>query len=132
MASSETHAANDKQTRLDRELGRVLLRILHKWQQAGEVGGRRTEETVPLEEMETVVIPAGCEAVPPQPSVEDELMETVILSPRADDGGAIEEETVVLGGGLGASGRPAPEEESLDETIILPPRKERPKRKGSR
>lgn len=132
MASSETHAANDEQIRLDRELGCVLLRILHKWQQAGEVWGARAEETVPLEEMETVVIPAGYETVPPQPSVEDELMETVILSPRADDAGDIEEETVVLGGGLGASGRPAPEEANLDETIILPPRKERPKRKGSR
>jgi len=80
-ASTETYAGKDGQTELSLEIGRILLRIHRKWQLSDQGEVDPAKETVPQEEMETVIIPACSETVQSVSPVEDELMETVILSP---------------------------------------------------
>ncbi len=80
-ASIETYAGKDGQVELNLEIGRILLRIHRKWQLSEQSEVDRTKAIVPQEEMETVIIPACSEAVQSGSPFEDELMETVILSP---------------------------------------------------
>jgi len=129
--SCETYADNDEKGGLELELGRILMRIHRKWQQSGDDEENRPEESLPLEEMETVILRSHAETVQQESPVEDELTETVILSPVAvgEKAAAVEwplddavPETVII----------APDsEENLDETILLPPKRERLKRRGN-
>lgn len=161
-ATSGTYAGIDKQTELNPELGRILFKILRKWQQSGQNINIRSQAAVPMDEMETVIIPAYSESIQPVSTVEDELTETVMLSPfehGVESSGApvsaeeVSETVIITSVSIpelppadeincaevetavpGRDGEhPQPsEEEGLDETIILPPRNELLKRKGMR
>lgn len=128
----ETYVGKDGMSELDLELGRILMRIHRKWQQSGDVENIRSKASVPLEEMETVIILADSETDQSVLPIEEELTETIVLSPlkHEEKTGAAEwsldeiPETLIIAPGS------IREEESLDETIMLPPKKERPKRRG--
>ncbi len=106
MTSSEHTVADDERMKLDREIGRILLRIHRKWLQTGEGGDDWAKAPISLEEMETVIIPAESEAIQPFPPVDEELTETVILTPQG------------LGGQTVTSTGPV---EEVPETVILTP-----------
>jgi len=105
-ASSETYSGKEEPTELDLELGRILLRIHRKWQQSGQDEEFRAKAAVPPEEMETVIIPSGSEAVQPAPWVAEEFTETVILAPLAH--------------GTQAGATTESDEEALETMIIAP------------
>ena len=105
-ASSETYVGKEEPIELDLELGRILLRIHRKWQRSGQDEEFRAKAAVHPEEMETVIIPAGSEAVQPAPWVAEEFTETVILSPLAD--------------GTQAGATTGSDEEALETVIIAP------------
>ena len=113
------------------EIGRILTKIRRKWQLPGGDEEVWLKTSAPFEEMDNVILPADSETVQQSLPVEDELTETVVLTPvafgkkTAAAEWSLDEipETVIITPGS---------EEDLDETIILPPKQERLKQRGIR
>ena len=126
-ASSETYADQDERE-LDLQIGRILLKINRKWQEAGEREHSLAKTAEPSNEMDTLIIFAGSEAAPPVPPVADELTETVILSPLAHEARigtaavSIEEavETVIITSGTLREMPSADDASAVEnETVVL-------------
>ncbi len=129
--SSETDVDKEEKGVLCLDVSRILTKIHRKWQQSGCDEEVWLKRVTPFEEMDTVILPADSETVQQSLPVEDELTETVILTPvvfgkkTAAAEWSLDEvpETVIITPGS---------EDDLDETIILPPKQERLKRRGIR